>query len=118
MDEQQQDKNPDVDDSTPARIDMSPEVVAERMKRLALLRRTAAAARPARENGIRTLGAEAFIRTKCLAGGMQDLHDVAVLVLQNPSLAETARTEARRHGALELLDRWLADRRLLQRYQR
>ncbi len=68
------------------------------------------------EYGLRLVSAQGFIRSKCYAGGHQDMLDVAVLVLKNPPLAEYARDEARRHGGLDLLNRWLSDRRILAKY--
>jgi len=57
-----------------------------------------------------------FITSKCIAGGQQDLHDVAALVLLNEALRAFAIDQAERHGCMDKLDAWLSDERLLARY--
>ena len=59
-----------------------------------------------------------FIVSKCLAGGQQDLHDVAVLALIRPDLLPFAETQADAHGCRDKLDAWLDDQRLRSRYSR
>jgi hypothetical protein len=59
-----------------------------------------------------------IIRSKCIAGGMKDMHDVAVLMLLHPSCETVARAEASRYGVRDVLDRWLADKRLRKEYGR
>ena len=68
------------------------------------------------EYGIRLVSVEGFIRSKCFAGGHQDLLDVAILTLKYPDLTGTAEREARRYGVDELLATWRADKRILARY--
>lgn len=68
------------------------------------------------EYGIRLVSVEGFIRSKCYAGGHQDLLDVAILTLKHPELTEMAETEAKQHGAAEMLALWRADKRILARY--
>lgn len=57
-----------------------------------------------------------YITSKCIAGGQQDLHDVAVLVMLNKRLRTFATDKAERHGCKNKLDAWLTDERLLARY--
>lgn len=57
-----------------------------------------------------------FIVSKCIAGGQQDLHDVAVLALKDPDLLPFAETKAEEHGCRDKLDAWLGDQRLRSRY--
>lgn len=59
---------------------------------------------------------EDFITSKCIAGGQQDLHDVAVIALQNKNLKWFAMQQAQAYGCRDKLDVWLADERLLSRY--
>jgi hypothetical protein len=59
-----------------------------------------------------------FIASKCIAGGQQDLHDVAALVFLRPELIAVAREAAHAHGCVEKLEAWLADARLQARYRR
>lgn len=68
------------------------------------------------EYGVRLVSAEGFIRSKCYAGGHQDLLDVAILTLRYPELAPLAESEAQRHGVHELLALWRKDERILARY--
>lgn len=58
----------------------------------------------------------AFITSKCIAGGQQDLHDVAVLCLLDAERTEFARATAEAHGCTDKLEAWLTDRRLRRRY--
>jgi len=60
---------------------------------------------------------EDFIASKCMAGGQQDLHDVAVMVLQQPALSEYAMTQATQHHCSDKLNLWLTDKRLTSRYR-
>jgi hypothetical protein len=57
-----------------------------------------------------------FIVSKCRAGGQQDLHDVAVLCLLDPSRLDFAQSQAAATGCRNKLDLWLADERLRARY--
>ena len=57
-----------------------------------------------------------FIVSKCIAGGQQDLHDVAVLVLKRPDLQSFAEAKAGEHGCRDKLEAWLGDQRLRSRY--
>lgn len=57
-----------------------------------------------------------FIVSKCIAGGQQDLHDVAVLVLKRPDLLKFAEAQAEERGCKDKLDSWLNDQRLRSRY--
>jgi len=66
--------------------------------------------------GLRVADRDGFITSKCIAGGQQDLHDVAVLCLLDPKIEPRAREVAAAHGALAKLESWLNDRRLRQRY--
>ena len=53
-----------------------------------------------------------FIVSKCIAGGQQDMHDVAVLALKRPELLAFAEEQADRHACRARLDAWMNDRRL------
>lgn len=66
--------------------------------------------------GLRIADMHDFIASKCIAGGQQDLHDVAVLCLLYPEISGYARETAALHRCLDKLESWLADRRLRQRY--
>ena len=66
--------------------------------------------------GLRVPDMESFVRSKCIAAGQQDMHDVAALCLMYPELEPFARETAANHGCLEKLESWLSDRRLQQRY--
>lgn len=68
------------------------------------------------EIGIRIASEKDFITSKCIAGGQQDLHDVAVMVLQNKGLKWFAMQQANAHDCRDKLDRWLKDERLKARY--
>lgn len=59
---------------------------------------------------------EDFITSKCLAGGHQDLHDVAALILQQPKLNDFAISQANRFNCADKLEAWLNDQRLISRY--
>ncbi len=65
---------------------------------------------------LRTPDVISFIRSKCLAGGQQDMHDVAALCLMHPQLLETALELAEAHGCGKALENWLNDARLQRRY--
>jgi len=67
--------------------------------------------------GLRIADIESFIASKCIAGGQQDMHDVAAISLMYPEHAEYCRNTASAHGCLDKLESWLSDRRLQQRYQ-
>ena len=69
-----------------------------------------------RSQGIQFAAVEDFIISKCIAGSHQDLHDVAVIVLRNPSLHDFALQMASKHQCDERLNDWLTDSRLLERY--
>jgi len=66
--------------------------------------------------GLRVADRDGFITSKCIAGGQQDLHDVAALCLLHPELEPRCRDLAAAHGCLDKLEAWLGDRRLRQRY--
>ncbi len=66
--------------------------------------------------GLRVADRDGFITSKCIAGGQQDLHDVAALCLMDPDLEPICRRLAAAHGCLAKLESWLNDRRLRQRY--
>jgi len=66
--------------------------------------------------GIGFASEQDFIVSKCIAGGQQDLHDVAVLVLKRPDLLAFAEAQAEERGCRDKLDSWLSDRRLRSRY--
>jgi len=66
--------------------------------------------------GLRVADIQSFITSKCIAGGQQDMHDVAALWLMHPELTAFCREKATAHGCLEKLQGWLDDRRLQQRY--
>lgn len=57
-----------------------------------------------------------FIVSKCIAGGQQDLHDVAVLAMKRPDLLPFAEAQAEAHECRDKLDAWLGDQRLRARY--
>lgn len=59
---------------------------------------------------------EDFITSKCIAGGQQDLHDVAVLTLLKPALKDFIEQQAEQYDCQEKLQAWLYDERLLSRY--
>ncbi len=68
------------------------------------------------EIGIRIASEKDFIISKCIAGSQQDLHDVAVMALQNKSLKWFAMQQANVHDCRDKLDGWLKDERLKVRY--
>jgi DNA-binding MarR family transcriptional regulator len=68
------------------------------------------------EIGVRIASEKDFITSKCIAGGQQDLHDVAVMVLQNKGLKWFAMQQANVHDCRDKLDAWLKDERLKARY--
>lgn len=68
------------------------------------------------EIGIRIASEKDFITSKCIIGGRQDLHDVAVMALQNKGLKWFAMQQANAHGCRDKLDAWLEDERLKARY--
>lgn len=53
-----------------------------------------------------------FIVSKCIAGGQQDMHDVAVLALKRPDLLSFAEEQAEKHMCKAKLDEWMNDQRL------
>lgn len=57
-----------------------------------------------------------FIVSKCIAGGQQDMHDVAVLSFKKPELLPFIESQADQHGCRDKLDAWLNDQRLRSRY--
>ena len=61
---------------------------------------------------LRVVDLDGLVRLKLRAQGPRDLMDVAALVLAHPETRERAREAARAYGALDGLDRWLADARL------
>ncbi len=65
---------------------------------------------------LRIASEEDFITSKCIAGGQQDLHDVAVMALQNKGLKWFAMQQANTHDCRDKLDGWLEDERLKARY--
>ncbi len=66
--------------------------------------------------GLRVADRDGFITSKCIAGGQQDLHDVATLCLLDPDIEPLCRRLATHYGCLAKLEAWLNDRRLRQRY--
>jgi len=66
--------------------------------------------------GLRLPDMKSFIISKCIAGGQQDMHDVAALALMHNELEPFAREMAEQHRCLEKLESWISDRRLRQRY--
>jgi hypothetical protein len=66
--------------------------------------------------GVLAVNIHDFIRSKCLAGGQQDMHDVAALAMLNPDLREFIIEQADRHGCLDKLESWLSDERLRARF--
>jgi len=66
--------------------------------------------------GLRVADLDSFIESKCIAGGQQDMHDVAALALMHPELKGFCIDAATRHGCRDRLQAWLNDRRLQQRY--
>lgn len=56
-----------------------------------------------------------FIVSKCIAGGQQDMHDVAVLALKRPELLAFAEQQADKYGCRAKLDAWMNDRRLREK---
>jgi hypothetical protein len=68
------------------------------------------------EIGIRIASEKDFITSKCIAGSQQDLHDVAVMALQNKGLKWFSMQQANLHGCRDKLDAWLEDERLKARY--
>ncbi|MES0371008.1 MAG: hypothetical protein ABUK11_01910 [Mariprofundaceae bacterium] len=66
--------------------------------------------------GIRIVSEEDFITSRCIEGGFQDLHDVAVMALQNRKLMWFAMQQSDVHSCRDKFDVWLADERLLSRY--
>jgi DNA-binding Lrp family transcriptional regulator len=68
------------------------------------------------EIGIRIASEKDFITSRCIAGGQQDLHDVAVMALQNKSLKWFAMQQANARDCRDKLDAWLKDERLKVRY--
>lgn len=67
--------------------------------------------------GLRVASIRAFITSKCIAAGQQDMHDVAALGLMYPEFEPFSRDCAEEHGCLDKLESWLDDRRLQQRYR-
>jgi hypothetical protein len=65
-----------------------------------------------RRQRLRVVDLDALVRLKLRAQGPRDLMDVAALVAVHPETRESTRETARAYGALEGLDRWLADARL------
>lgn len=61
--------------------------------------------------GLRLVDLEGLLRLKLRAQGVQDVLDVAVLVLRHPEYREKAREIARANRILDRLDSFLADRR-------
>lgn len=68
------------------------------------------------EIGIRIASEKDFITSKCIAGGQQDLHDVAAMVLQNKGLKWFAMQQANAHDCRDKLNAWFEDERLKTRY--
>jgi hypothetical protein len=68
------------------------------------------------EFGVRIVSVRGLIDSKTFAGGMQDMHDVAVLVLLHPKLEAFAREKAKERGVIDKLETWLQDARLRSRY--
>jgi hypothetical protein len=62
---------------------------------------------------IRVVDLEGLLRLKLRAGGVQDVLDVAVLVLMHPEHAETARTVAAAYRISDRLQSFLADPRTM-----
>lgn len=62
---------------------------------------------------IRVVDLEGLVRLKLRAGGVQDVLDVAVLVLMHPEHAETARTIAAAYRIQDRLESFLADSRTI-----
>jgi hypothetical protein len=61
---------------------------------------------------LRVVDLDGLIRLKLRAQGPRDLMDVAALTLRHPERLAAAREAAGSYGALDRLDRWLADPRL------
>ncbi|MDX8404021.1 MAG: helix-turn-helix domain-containing protein [Mariprofundaceae bacterium] len=68
------------------------------------------------EVGIRIASEKDFITSKCMVGGQQDLHDVAVMALLNKRLKWFAMQQAEAYDCRDKLDIWLADEQLLSHY--
>jgi hypothetical protein len=60
---------------------------------------------------LRLVDLDGLLRLKLRAGGVQDVLDVAVLVLMRPDHRESAREIAQAYRVLDRLDSFLADRR-------
>jgi len=66
--------------------------------------------------GLRLPDIKSFMISKCIAGGQQDMHDVAALALMHSELEPFARETAEQHRCQEKLESWMDDRRLRQKY--
>jgi len=66
--------------------------------------------------GLRLPDMKSFIISKCIAGGQQDMHDVAALALMYSKHESFAREMAKKHHCMDKFESWMSDRRLRQRY--
>ena len=57
-----------------------------------------------------------FIVSKCIAAGMADMRDVAVLIMKRPELLSFAEEQAEGHRCKSKLDEWVNDQRLREKW--